>query len=400
MKMKGRTALHGVTLRALWRRKGSSLLLALVVALGVFSSLVLNNLITRQLIALEKTVNETVITCVVTDPMGIDSSNLHMISAFVEMLTGRRHHQGCYLDEHVKNVRAKATVSLETPENYFLRRILSFDSDTALSEIEGVSINLYDGWTEEAFKTLERICLIPEGYQTQRREDGTEFVTIEVMKDETVELQVIGTVSGGPTNIFYCPFFMMSVDGVTELIYVETCSFDIADNSRLEECKAAIFGDSMGPTISFVEPDLSNRADGMTYGVLVQDEIYKKTIEEIESNLSMLRLLLPVLMVMCGGIGFFASYLATRNRTKEFAVMRCLGMKQIKIFGLVFEELLILTLLGGVAGFAAGFFMEGTIERQAILNAALITGIFLLGAAISAIRVTSVNVIKLMKAED
>ena len=90
----------------------------------------------------------------------------------------------------------------------------------------------------------------------------------------------------------------------------------------------------------------------------------------------MLHLLLPVLIIVCGGIGFFASFLATRGRTKEFAVMRCLGMKQCKIFGLVMGELSILAFTGAFFGIAGGILLEGEIQTSALLHAALMTGIF------------------------
>lgn len=150
----------------------------------------------------------------------------------------------------------------------------------------------------------------------------------------------------------------------------------------------------------FVQPARSNIVDGLTFGVLVQDEIYQASIAEIENNLSMLRLLLPVLIVLCGGIGFFAGFLATRGRTKEFAVMRCIGMSQTKIFGLVMGELVFLTLTGTALGVAGGTLLEGRLQTEALWNAAIIAGVFLVGSGIAAVTITSVNVMKLMKVED
>lgn len=49
---------------------------------------------------------------------------------------------------------------------------------------------------------------------------------------------------------------------------------------------------------------------------------------------------------------------------------------------------------------ASGILLEGEIQTSALMNAALVTGIFLLGSAIAAIQITSVNVMTLMKVED
>ena len=182
-------------------------------------------------------------------------------------------------------------------------------------------------------------------------------------------------------------------EGVSVAFLTDSCSFDIRNNQKLEESKSYIYE-------WFVRPDLSNQMDGLTFGVLIHDETYQKNIEEIQANLSMLHLLLPVLIIVCGGIGFFASFLATRGRTKEFAVMRCLGMKQCKIFGLVMRELSILAFTGAFFGIAGGILLEGEIQTSALLHAALMTDIFLLGSAVAALRITSINVMNLMKVED
>mgnify|MGYP003471707640 CR=1 FL=1 len=110
--------------------------------------------------------------------------------------------------------------------------------------------------------------------------------------------------------------------------------------------------------------------------------------------------LLPLMLVLMGCIGFFASYMTTRSRRKEFAVMRCLGMNQRKIFAIVFFEQAVLAILGGGIGIGAGWLLDAVLESGAMVKAALVIAVFLVGAAIAAIRVTSVNVMKLMKVED
>lgn len=385
-------ALRQVTLAALWRRKGFSILLCAVAALGVFASAALQNLTVRQEAAMTKMINDTQIHCVVTDPQGSGSDNLQMFSAFVDMLMGKRHERGCYLDEYVKNVRAKASIPLDQPKDMTLRRILSFDSDSALSEVSGVRIALTEGFTEAAFQTDARVCIIPDGMETQIGADGQPYVSV-ILNGVPLKLQVIGTVLGGAGNAIWCPFYLQQQEGVTEAFRVESCSFDILDNARLEECKTAIYE-------TFVEPNLTNVSDGLSYGVLIQDETYQSTLEELRSNLSMLRLLLPILTVLCGGIGFLAAYLANRGRIREFAVMRCLGVKRRSIFGQVFGEQALLAIVGTVFGGVAGLLLEGSYSGEAFARAGLILGIFLAGAAVASWNVTRVNVMKLMKVEE
>lgn len=393
MKKGSGLVLYQVTLAALWRRKGSVLLLAGVAALSVFACIALHNLTSRQETALAQTIEATDIRCVVTDVKGVSSSNLNMMSAFVDMLMGQRHDRGCYLDEYVKNVRAMATVFLDWPDGYSLRRVLSFDSDRALDELEGAVITMEDGWTEDALRTDARVCLIPEGLNTREDEDGRRWV-MAAAGERSMELQVIGVISGGPEHVIYCPFYVQWSDDATEIFFVDTCSFDIRDNYRLEESKAAIYEEW------FVRPGPAVSAQELVYGVLVQDETYQKVLDEINSNLLMLRLLLPVLMVLVGCIGSFSSYLAARGRLREFAVMRCLGMKQRSIFALVFLEQAVLALAGGLIGTGFGCLLEGGLAMGALTKAGVMLGIFMIGSAIAALRMTSVNTMELMKVEE
>lgn len=392
MKQNGKSALRWITLAVLWRRKGASILLAAVAALGVFASAALQNLTARQEASIENMVKGTQIHCVVTDPQGSGSDNLQMFSAFVDMLMGKRHERGCYLDEYVKNVRAKASIPLDRPRGMTLRRILSFDSDSALGEVAGAQIALTEGWSEDVFQTSARVCVIPAELATQTGPDGLPYIMID-MNGVALELQVIGTVSGSAGNVIWCPFYLQTEEGISEVFRVESCSFSISDNSRLEACKAAIYE-------TFVEPSLSNVDDGFQYGVLIQDETYQSTMEELHSNLSILRLLLPILIVLCGCIGFLATYLSTRGRIREFAVMRCLGLRRGRIFAQVFGEQLLLAILGAAVGGVAGFLLEGSYSGETLAKAGLILFIFLLGAATASWNVTRVNVMKIMKVEE
>lgn len=388
MSQKNGHALAGVTLIAMLRRRTASLLLAAVAAACAFSAIILRDLTVRQENALDNTIANTTISCTVTNAKGTDSGNLQMLSAFVEMLEGKRRLRGCYLDDYVKNVRAKAEMPLEQPAGATLRRILSVDSDPALSQAEGVCVQFFDGWEDASLRGTEQICLVPSDMLA-----GEEYITVAADMGEAVHLRIIGTVTNGPSNVIYCPYFMPWAEGISVAFLTDSCSFDIRDNRKLAESKTYIYD-------WFVRPKLSNQIDGVTFGVLVHDEIYQKNISELQANLSMLRILLPFLIVLCGGIGFFTSFLATRGRTKEFAVMRCLGMKRSKIFGLVMAELTVPTFTGAFFGVTSGILLEGALQTSAVLNAALMTVVFLLGSAAAVLRITGINVIKLMKAED
>ena len=320
---------------------------------------------------------------------GLNADRLNMSMSMIQRLRGEYFEESENLDEYVKNVNAMASIPLDFPMEHSICSILTFASDPGLSAVEGARIELYEGWDESILATRERVCLIPAD-EVELWPEGT----VNVMRPDgySQTLTIIGTVTNGPGSVYYTPLHMSWSDESNVITYIESCSFSIRDNARLDECKAALYE-------VFLEPKLSNDLS-TGYGLIVHDESYLATLDEIETNISMLRILLPVLMVLVGCIGFFASYMTTRSRRKEFAVMRCLGMNQRKIFAIVFFEQAVLAALGGGIGIAAGWLLDAVLESGALVKAALVIAVFLVGAAIAAIRVTSVNVMKLMKVED
>ncbi|MBQ4546635.1 MAG: FtsX-like permease family protein [Oscillospiraceae bacterium] len=381
-------SLLSVTFKALCRRWIASLLLVAVAAAGTVSAFVLNGLISRQEEALENTKKNTVISCVVTDYSGSSSGNLSMLSAFVEMLTGKRRERDCFLDDYVKNVRAMAGTPLLSPENHALRRILSIDSDPLLDPINGVSVEFYEGYSEEVLQGREMVCIVAPDMVT---ENG--YIIVSPDENTEAEIKIVGILNGGPTGIIYCPFFMPFEEEISVAFYVNTCSFDIKDNTKLKESKDYIYE-------FFVVPDVMNKNDGLTFGVLVQDETYHKSLGEINSNLTMLRIMLPVLMIICGCIGFFAGFLMTKGRIREFATMRCIGMKKMQIFFLVIGELLFLAAFGMLLGGGIGFIIEGNLSPKAISDSAIITAVYIIGTAIAALRIVRINIMKLSNKEE
>ena len=389
MEQKQSSILWRVTLRTLWRRWNASLLLLAVVLVGCFSSIALHRLTVRQEDTLADMIANTQIGCIVTDTQGMNADRLNMSMSMIQRLRGEYFEESENLDEYVKNVNAMASIPLDFPMEHSICSILTFASDPGLSAVEGARIELYDGWDESILATRERVCLIPAD-EVELWTDGT----VNVMRPDgySQTLTIIGTVTNGPGSVYYTPLHMSWSDESNVITYIESCSFSIRDNARLDACKAALYE-------VFLEPKLSNDLS-TGYGLIVHDESYLATLDEIETNISMLRILLPVLMVLVGCIGFFASYMTTRSRRKEFAVMRCLGLNQRKIFTIVFFEQAVLAILGGGIGIGAGWLLDAVLESGALVKAALVIAVFLVGAAIAAIRVTSVNVMKLMKVED
>ena len=387
-------SLFRVSAAALWRRKGASLLLLLLSALGVFSAALLQNLALRQQESMTEMIKNTLIRCIVTDANGVLSDNLAMPASYVDRLLGGWHDRGCYLDEAVKNVRAKSAVPLNSPRDVTLCRILSLASDSAFDEVSGAQAVFFDGWSEDALAGTERVCLLPEFMLPPARTYGDGSLWLDVSAAEVnTSLRVIGTVSGQTGGTVWCPLYIQLRDGISESFRIDRCSFDIRDNARLEENKKIIYD-------TFVSPKLANTSGETKFGVFINDEEFTGSVREFESNLKTLRLLSPILLVLFAGVGFLAAYLTTRGLKREFAVMRCIGRKQLGITLQVFLEQLFLALVGAALGVSIALLIEGGYPLSALTRAGTLLGLILFGAAAACLVVTRVNVMKLMKTED
>lgn len=377
-----------ITISAMMRRKRWTCLLLFIALLETFAAMVLCTLTTRQEVALEKTMDNTVISCVVTDPWGTSQDNLHMATGFVDLLCGLRHERGYYQDEYVKNVRAKATVKLIKPQDYTMVCLLTPDSDYALTTAGGGSITLFDGWDASVFAGNQEVCIIPRGLAV----DG-EYIEID-NGNFSVNLRVIGTHTG-PEKTLYCPFHTMDFhEGQSYMVTADSCSFDIKDVRRLDEAKASLYE-------VFGEPNaVDNSGSRPAFAVRINDSILLNTLEEIHGNIRTLHLLIPVLLLIEGAVGFFAAYLSTQSRLREYAVMRCLGMTRGKVFCVTFLKQLALALAGGILGAVVGIALSGTHTLRMLLYGAGGISAFLTGTALSVSRVTRINVMKLMKTEE
>ena len=368
------------------RRTRWTILLVSIVLFEVCAGAVLCTLISRQEAALDQTVDETVIHCVVTSTQGTKQDHLNVTIGTVNRLLGLDHERGFYQDKYVKNVRSKIRIELTNPANYSIVCILSADSDPALTPIEGGELTLFDGWDESVFMSDEAVCIVPQGFPT----DGELEIETTTFP---IRLTVIGTHTG-PKNTIYCPFYTVQyANGMTYSFTADSCSFDIRDTRKVEEAKASLYE-------MFVKPDIQNSPGSITYGVRIEDDLFQSTVTALNSSIKTLRFLLPVLLLIGVAVGFFASYLSTRSRLKEYAVMRCLGMRRGEVLCFALSEQLMIALVGGILGFAVGTAINGTFSLRMLLYGLGGIAAFLIGTALSASRITWINVMQLMKTEE
>ena len=80
--------------------------------------------------------------------------------------------------------------------------------------------------------------------------------------------------------------------------------------------------------------------------VVIEDKALADGLVSIQQHLSFLNLIIPIMLLLSGLIGFILSYLLTRNRLPEFAVMRSNRAKKIQIYLAFFLEQFFLLVIG------------------------------------------------------
>lgn len=106
MSQKNGHALESVTLTAMLRRWTSSLLLIAVTAASALSAMILQNLTIRQENALSSTIENTTISCTVTNAKGTDSGNLQILDNRIPI---HQAHSYCHC-ESMSHISGCATI--------------------------------------------------------------------------------------------------------------------------------------------------------------------------------------------------------------------------------------------------------------------------------------------------
>lgn len=80
--------------------------------------------------------------------------------------------------------------------------------------------------------------------------------------------------------------------------------------------------------------------------VVIQDKNLEETIKTLDNYIKLMDVLVPLMIILFGIIGFIVSYLLIRNRVNELAIMRSMGTGKIKVFFSYFIEQFILFFAG------------------------------------------------------
>ncbi|MCL2030556.1 MAG: hypothetical protein FWG93_03335 [Oscillospiraceae bacterium] len=285
----------------------------------------------------------------------------------------------------------------------------------------GAAVTFFEGYDESVLETDEPVCLVGAD-MLAAAEDGVLRLTVQSVQTVTtttevrpgsyeiidgvwvfspslheatvippqdigLELTVVGTVDDMEYGFLYCPFWTASGAGVLsdgQTPYTDLLSATLADNRKLSEFKQTAWRN-----FPRVGPVYENRPISMT----VYDSGFYDAIEPLMQNMILVDAATPLVYVISVCVGFLASFLLTRRRKPEFAVMRSVGVRKRDIF---FGSLLEQTALGAAGALLGCGLAALTWGYVSPARTALFLVCFMLGAAFSAIRAAGTDVLKIL----
>ena len=129
--------------------------------------------------------------------------------------------------------------------------------------------------------------------------------------------------------------------------------------------------------------------------IRLDDEIFRGTVDPIQSNLKMLQSLYPVFFAAVAAIGFVLCFLLVRRRKQEFAVMRLLGETEIQITGKALLEQAMLCAIGVVLG--SVIVMISGLGQFSPLTCGGVLLCYSIGSALAVMLMVRVNVMEILR---
>jgi len=258
--------------------------------------------------------------------------------------------------------------------------IYFIDSFTGVPEFSDSLLNntvWMEGYSNDSLKEPGYIVVLPDRMADENGislGDTVRLATYLTISDygvlmEAYDFVVVGTYyQGSRPPVIYTPWSLITDMAITfDSTYAELDSPDaeIPDEARIPN---EFLADKVN-SATFLIKNTQELSDFRDYledndysqigtinrnrlAVVIEDKALMDAIESIDQHLAFMNIIRPVMLALSTVIGFILSYLLTRNRLHEFAVMRSLGTKRFHVYAAFFLEQLILFLLGIIPALA------------------------------------------------
>lgn len=297
--------------------------------------------------------------------------------------------------------------------------ITSVAADARLDPVTGAFIDFFPGYDENIFRTNEPVAVVSASrfgtldadslpsdsepafayfvsLTLQNRflvpageDDYGEAVYEEVMYETERTLRIVG-IAHRAGNAVFSPFWTVN-EAAEELglpLYSNRMSAVIYDNRTIGEFAHAA-------ARHFARAgDLEAE---LPLALTIFDATYNDVVRRLRQNIQLINISTPFIYALSVLIGFIASYVLTRRRKPEFALMRSIGVNKRDVFIGALGEQAALCAVGAAVGFAAfGVFYGSFIALPPVL----FTLCYILGCVFAAIRAAGTNVLKILREKE
>lgn len=422
--------ISGVLIRRIPREGFKSLVVSVLALVLVFLISIMGSVRYRQAVELEYVIDNFEVSVEVSHPIGRNTEGLMVGERFINLFT----YDGApySLAGFLKNTQLRREFAITIPflagdfvelmdvwlqiepprptppeaplPQGRITGITSLLADPGLNPAGGVFIDFFAGHDESVFLTGERVVVVSEGIF--RNLDPEDLVlTFTVWGDHSavegaadafvlwrtsaeMQLQVIGVVHGAEEQIL-APFWAVSElweASTGQAPYSTLMNALIADNRLIDEFtqEAKQHFAAAGAVV-----------EGRPHALTVFDSVYNDVVRTLRQNIMLLDTVMPLVFGLSVCVGFVTSFLLTRRRRGEFAVMRSIGVRKSDVFCGALAEQFILSLTGAVAGCLLFFAVGGEFLP---VPAAIFTVCYTLGAIASAAQAAGTNVLKILRA--
>lgn len=296
-----------------------------------------------------------------------------------------------------------AVYAYDSPETFYS----SLADPSSLIFVSGWDRNVFaKQWTLEDIQIDGIPALFPQSMLEQLQLDVGQMVTITDRFGMTYSAIIIGQYSGGRVN---------TVGTIKNQIISNLGDPIIIPLSVLEcmegiQTKYTVAHFTLDPIKNRELPQLHSYMENVMiiYGgkarFIIWDEELRIVIAQLDKNLSLLKVLYPVVLAVSVLIGAGMCFLLLLQATKEAAIMRVLGTTKTAVRLALIAEPLFLSIIGTIIGLGTSLFLwtaPGLVPAVPLLSGAglYLAGV-LAGLVIGAISVTNKKPIELLQVKE
>lgn len=375
--------MDGFSIKRLLRRPWLSILSLIIGGVMCYFLCYLANYRADQERQLEDLLENYEIQCVVTDIKGRKADDLRLSTRYTDFITDEENGLGMFTDD----IRFTKEFEASTEDGaWTLVGISNAKCDEYTDPRFGGG---YETTIEDFFDSEEAVCLMSRESYDKYKDQEIMFNVVDPygralgLGVGEIFLTVGGFHNGGDDKIFmpYKTATRLS-SRITHSISTDTVVFVLKDNSKVDEVYLA--AETMLPK---VDPDSYTPGFALT----IKDQVHKANGAKLRQDIARTGYLLTLISILGFCAGFLVGFLGTKGETRNYALMRTLGMRGFKLFLTVLFEQQILTLIACV--------IVGIITKRP-LTAAIFFVCHALGTLIAVIKPVSARPTKLLRDQE